>query len=100
MKMVDWTDFDFELEEHRNPDEYQLSAREVLTEFFETNSNQVFFANQLAIKHEDRFFHWITSRALSDLIEQGLVRTEKRKLAIGSELKLLWHRSHRYYKRD
>src|SRR5438034_8329219 len=48
---------------------------------------------------EDKFFHWITSRALSDLIDRGLVRTEKRKLAIGSELKLLWHRSNRYYKR-
>ena len=27
------------------------------------------------------------------------MRTENRKLAIGSELKLLWHRSNRYYKR-
>jgi hypothetical protein len=98
--MTDWNDFDFDLEENREADKYQLSAREVLAEFFETNSNEVFFANQLAIRNEDTFFHWITSRALSDLIQQGLVKTENRRLAIGSELKLLWHRSHRYYKRD
>jgi len=98
--MGDWGDFDFEFEAHGQPDQYQLSAREVLSAFFETNKNRVFFGNQLAIIHEDRFFHWITSRAARDLIDQGIVRTESRKLAIGSELKLLWHRSHRYHKRD
>ena len=55
--MVDWDDFDFELESQREPDQYQLSAREELADFFETNKNGVFFGNQLAIRHEDKFFH-------------------------------------------
>jgi hypothetical protein len=98
--MADWSDFEFELEEHREPDAYQLSAREALTKFFNENKARVFFGNQLAVLHEGEFFHWITSRALNDLIQEGLIRTENRKLAIGSELKLLWHRDYRYYKRD
>lgn len=60
----------------------------------------MFFANQLAIHHEQQFFHWITARAIDVLIGEGVVKTETRKLSSGSEIKLLWHRSHRYYKRD
>lgn len=98
--MSELNDFDFDFEDRREPDSYESSAREVLREFFEVNDREVFFGNQLAIRNEDRFFHWITYRALSDLIKEGLVRSERRTLAIGSELKLFWHRRHRYYKRD
>jgi hypothetical protein len=98
--MSDWNDFDFDLTENPTPDEYQLNARETLADFFEENKNKVYFGNQLAIMNEATFFHWITARALRDLIDQDLIRTENRKLAIGSELKLMWHRSYRYYKRD
>ena len=34
--MVDWDDFHFELESQREPDQYQLSAREEQADFFET----------------------------------------------------------------
>ncbi len=98
--MSEHDDFAFELGEHRGPDSYESSARDVLREFFESNDSQVFFGNQLAIRNEDLFFHWITYRALSDLVEEGLLKSERRGLAIGSELKLFWHRRHRYYRRD
>jgi|SRR6266850_41948 hypothetical protein len=98
--MSEHDDFAFELREHRGPDSYESSARDVLREFFESNDSQVFFGNQLAIRNEDLFFHWITYRALSDLVEEGLLKSERRGLAIGSELKLFWHRRHRYYRRD
>jgi hypothetical protein len=63
IEMVDWDDFDCEepaLE--REPDEYEVSARNTLEEFFEANPSDVFFGNQLAVQNEDRFFHWITYR--------------------------------------
>jgi len=34
------------------------------------------------------------------LIAEGIVKTESRQLNFGGQIKLLWHRSHRYYKRD
>jgi hypothetical protein len=99
--MVDWNDFDYEEPAvERETDEYEISARNILEEFFEKNSSGVFFGNQLAVQNEDRFFHWITYRAIADLIEGGLIHTERPKMAIGSEIKLVWHRKHRYYKRD
>jgi len=98
--MVDWDDFDYGEDFERGEDEYEISAREVLGEFFERNNSSVFFGNQLAVQNERVFFHWITYRAITDLVEAGLIHTERRKLAIGSEIKLVWHRKHRYYKRD
>lgn len=99
--MPEWRDFDYEEPElEREPDKYEISARETLAEFFEKNDANVFFGNQLAVRHEDEFFHWVTYRAVAHLLEVGTLRTEARKLQMGSEIKLLWHRRHRYYRRD
>ncbi len=99
--MTDWDDFDYpEPDLEREPDKYEIEAHERLQVFFETNDAAVFFGNQLAVRNEDDFFHWVTHRAIGDLIEEGVVKTESRKLASGSDIKLLWHRRHRYYKRD
>ena len=72
----------------------------MLGDFFERHPSGVFFGNQLAVQNEGAFFHWVTYRAIADLISEGTIRTERRKLAIGSDIKLVWHRKHRYYKRD
>lgn len=99
--MADWDEIDYdEVDSRREPDAYEVSAREVLGEFFEKNNSSVFFGNQLAVQNEDTFFHWVTHRAIGGLVEEGLIVAERRKLANGGEIKLLWHRRHRYYKRD
>jgi hypothetical protein len=99
--MAEWGDFHYyEGELERGPDEYVIAARAALEEFFEENKSSVFFGNQLAVLNEGTFFHWITHRAIAELVDAGVIHTERRKLAIGSEIKLAWHRKHRYYKRD
>src|SRR5438445_2269385 len=99
--MPDWDDFEYEEPElEREPDKYEISARQSLESFFEDNDSDVFFGNQLAVQNEDAFFHWITYRAVADLVAAGTLRTETRKLAIGSDIKLVWHRRHRYHQRD
>lgn len=95
---MDWDDFGYE--DERAPDAYVQSARDELAAFFEAHSDDVFFANQLAVQFERAYFHWVTHRAIGQLVDEGLVRTEARRLATGSEIKLLWHRRHRYFKRD
>ena len=100
--MADWED-DFTYEEpelEREPDAYEQSARKKLERFFEENDSAVFFANQLAVQNENEYFHWVTHRALADLLADGLIRSEQRKLATGSAIKLLWHKRYRYFKRD
>jgi hypothetical protein len=98
---MSWDDLGYDDPEYeRPPDEYEVSAREKLREFFERNDSNVYFANQLAVQNETEYFHWITHRAVSELIQEGLLHTESRDLATGTRIKLVWHRKHRYYKRD
>jgi hypothetical protein len=97
--MGDWDDFDYREPYERKPDEYVIS-REKIERFFEEYDSAVFFGNQLAVRNEDEFFHWVTYRAIKELVEKGVIRTETQKLAIGSDIKLLWHRRQRNYKRD
>lgn len=99
--MTDWDDFGYpEPDLARGPDRYEVEARQRLETFFENNRNDVFFGNQLAVQNEDEYFHWVTHRAIAELISEGALLTETRRLASGSDIKLVWHRQHRYYKRD
>jgi len=96
----DWDDF-YEPDPEEFPDdEAELEAIDVLGEFFEQNRERVFYSRQLYVLHEDRFFHWVTGRAVRDLVRQGVVKTENRPLAHGGEIHLYWHKSFRYYKRS
>jgi len=75
-------------------------ARARLLAHFEDNADRVFYSRQLEILFEREYFHWVTNRAVRGLIAEGRIRTETRQLSIGSELKLLWHRNYRFYKRE
>lgn len=99
--MGEWDDFGYEEPEHpREPDAAELAATQALRAFFENNRPKVFFGNQIAVQQEDKYFHWIIHRAIRELVGEGLLHTEPRKLATGAEIKLVWHRTHRYYRRD
>jgi hypothetical protein len=86
--------------EDRPADPEEELARDEMDRFFNTNREAVFFSRQLEVRHEDRWYHWITNRALRDLVREGVVRSEVRALATGSTVNLMWHRSYRYYRRD
>jgi hypothetical protein len=81
-------------------DERELEARDHLRQFFDRNREHVFFSRQLEVLNENEYFHWITNRAIRDLEAEGLVRSEWRKLSTGTSIKLLWHKSYRFYKRS
>lgn len=85
--------------EGRPPDPQQIEARKVLEAFFEERRDQVFYLRQIEILHEDKYFHWVTRRALQELMDEGVVRREVRMLRTGTSIHLIWHRSNRYYKR-
>jgi hypothetical protein len=89
----------WEEEEERPPDPVEAQAREHLFRFFDEHRGQVFFSRQLEVQNENRFFHWVTNRAVRDLRASGVLAGETRQLANGGEITLLWHRSFRYYRR-
>jgi len=80
-------------------DEAEIDATEILRGFFEENCEKVFYSRQLYVLHEDDFFHWVTGRAVRNLLEEGHIKTESRPLKHGGEMHLYWHKSFRYYKR-
>lgn len=74
-------------------------ARARLLAHFVDNREKVFYSRQLEVLFEREYFHWVTNRALRRLIEEGHVVMEARRLDIGSEIKLVWLKSFRFYKR-
>jgi hypothetical protein len=81
-------------------DSEEERARARLIAYFEDNPTSVFYSRQLEVIFEREYFHWVTNRAVRRLIEEGRIRTETRQLSTGSEIKLLWHRNYRFYKRS
>lgn len=81
-------------------DVHQEAARATLEQLFEEQRERVFFSRQLEVWYEGRWFHWITNRALRELIAAGTIRSEVRRLATGGSVNLMWHRGYRYYRRE
>lgn len=82
------------------PDAKQEQAKRDLAEFFDGHREEVFFTRQVEILNESRYFHWVTSRAIKELKDEGVVVGEERPLSWGGHITLLWHRRHRYPRRQ
>jgi hypothetical protein len=50
--------------------------------------------------YEDRWYHWITNRALRELVERGRIKTEVRSLVGGGSIHLMWNKRNRYHRRE
>jgi len=74
-------------------------ARARLLAHFEDNPESVFYSRQLEVLFEREYFHWLTNRVVRRLVQEGKIHTETRQLSTGAEMKLLWHRGYRFYKR-
>ena len=98
----DYLDEYYEYYNQRDPDPKQISAEEELEQFFAENKDKVFYSRQIEIRYEGKYFHWITNRALRELVASGKVNVEERKLEVGgrgNKIKIYFHPSNRYYKR-
>jgi hypothetical protein len=91
---------DDELSETRAPDPRELDARAELEGLFQKKQSEVFFSRQLEVRLEDDYFHWVTNRAIRELVARGSVAAEVRPLKFGGNIHLQWNRSYRYYKRS
>ena len=88
-------DADFErpdLEAHPRPRDRKIDAAKIVVfeRFFAQDLN-VYYGRQLEIAMEREFFHWITKRALNELVQEG-------KLGFTEE-RLEHHTAHFYYPR-
>jgi len=81
------------------PDPAQGRAIKSVYDFFNHRRSDVFYSRQIEVQNEGEFFHWVTNRAIRELVERGDLLSETWELRTGSEIKLIWHHSNRYYKR-
>ena len=89
-------------EDHRPGPEDDPSVQELqpqLLALFDADPEQVFYESQLAVQFEDRYFHWVTTRALKDLRVSGRVGSELQELSPNTPLRFYFHRRNRYWKR-
>jgi len=97
---IDIEAFEFDANQAKEGDPAEARARTELGKFFDEQNEAVFFSRQIEILFEGRFFHWITARALRNLVEAGRVRREVRAIpSTGGAIHLFWNRRYRYYRR-
>jgi hypothetical protein len=78
----------------------QVEARNEVEKIFLQNKERVFFSRQIEVRLEDKYFHWITNRAIREMIGEKVIVGEKRRLKTGGEIHLIWNRNYRYYRRE
>ena len=66
---------------------------------FDSDPSQVFYETQLTVRFEDRYFHWVTARALKELRLSGKISSDLQELFPGTPLRFYFHRRNRYWKR-
>jgi hypothetical protein len=80
-------------ERDERADPYVEQAKEELKEFFEDNRRVVVYARELEIRFEKDYFHWVTARAVEELVGEGrIIRRERRKLKAGAPVSFLFHK--------
>ena len=87
-------------DDERSPDLAEARAVDALRAFLTEHSDDVFTTRQLEVIFEDRYFHWITHRAVKLVVEERTARLEGLMLSHGAPINLIWHRSNRYTRRQ
>lgn len=103
---MSWSDFDYEPEPEEAPgpgpedDPAVQEIEPLILALFEANPDQVYYATQLWIYFEKRFFHWVTDRALKALRTSGRIGSSLEEVLGGPKLRYFFHRRNRYWKRQ
>jgi hypothetical protein len=94
-------DFEFdEPEPSRGPDPQIPAARDAVLAMFAASPTQVFYSRQIEVRLEKDHFHWITNRAIRELIAGGDIKGDIVQLKTGGEIHLLWPKQFRYFRRS
>src|SRR5436305_13266930 len=94
---LDWDDPQDDAELHQYVrDEKIDEAKATVLQFLTENPSQIFFERQLAIIFEREYFHWITVKALHDLVRAGSIETDLLPLAEKVFIRFVRMASNRY----
>ena len=74
-------------------------AKAAVLELFREQPKEVFYGRQLEVLLEERFFHWITTKALRELRNEGAIDSVLRMLQHGTTIRFYFSPRNRYWKR-
>lgn len=97
---LDFQDYEDILEElePKAPDWASEQAKTELKAYFDENPGAVFFMKQLCVKHEARFFHWVTGRAVRELVEENFLSDHWEPLEGNVKARFVFRKTHRYHR--
>jgi hypothetical protein len=75
-------------------------AKDVIRAFFDEERTNVFYKQQLEVIFEGDFFHWVTSRALSELAAEGHIAVEREVLPGTGTISFYHATAHCYWRRQ
>lgn len=75
-------------------------AKDELAKFFSERKEAVFYRQQLEVFFEKQFFHWITAKAVNELVRDGILKSEEVPLLGKTRVKFVFNRRYRYPKRE
>ena len=87
----DWEPDYEHVEEVRPRDPVVDQAKGKIRAFFENERNGVFYKQQLEVIFEDTYFHWVTSRALSELAAEGHISAQLEALPVALAIIFYYH---------
>jgi hypothetical protein len=85
-------------EEWEDP-QVEKAKEALMKELFNKFPGGVFYGRQIQVLFENRFFHWITSAALKELVDEGIINAHKENLLGRVSVMLYWSRGNRYWRR-
>jgi hypothetical protein len=97
--MGDDDEFEWEELPVRPGDPKTDEAKAAIMEHVAAYPRRVFYSRQLEVLLEGRFFHWITNRAVRELVAEGALRAEERALGPQTFVRFLVRPDARYFKR-
>jgi hypothetical protein len=88
-----------DLPEAKREDPYLEQAKLEIEDLFEAEPKQIVYERQLEVQLERQFFHWVTARAVEELVGEGRLGREQRRLRPGSGVSFLFEPRMRYRRR-
>lgn len=81
-------------------DEKIADAKAAVLRFLDENTQHIFYERQLTVIFEREYFHWITVKALFELVREGSIESNTLQLAKGVPIRFFRMRTNRYWKRQ
>lgn len=82
------------------PDHVVDEAKDFLKGFFRENKEKVYYFKQLEVMFEKPFFHWVTARAIKELVDEGYLGLVEQPLIEKTRVNFVFGPAGwRYYKR-